>query len=161
MQCVVQDLGSLLRHVRVNGLPVVDLSLAHGDQKNEGGSVFLFLQDELTATFPNPVELSESATGLGGGHHPAPARRLRRYPHPEALAHLLTGDQIPRDYKRYLKSPHGLGSIRNLESLQRQPLGMIFERRPAPGADIEDHAEQLPLQRFEVADRADGRGDFK
>src|SRR5271154_2278815 len=46
-QCAVQDLGSLTGTF-VNGLPVLDRPLAHGDQIVVGGSTFLFLRDEPT-----------------------------------------------------------------------------------------------------------------
>ena len=138
----------------MNGLPVVERPLAHGDQIVVGGSVFLFLQDEPTATFPNPVELSESATDAA-----AATTRLRRedarYLHPEALAALPTGERTARDLQTLLKIATAIGSIRNLESLQWQLLGMIFDVRARRWATLEDHAEGLPLQRFEVADRAE------
>src|SRR5882757_3332395 len=63
--CTVQDLGSL-SGTFVNGLPVLERAVDHGDQIVIGGSVFVFLRDEPTIAHPNPVELSDSATtGLG------------------------------------------------------------------------------------------------
>ena len=70
-QCTVQDLSSL-SGTFVNGLPVLERALAHGDQIVVGGSVFLFFREEPTAAFPNPVELSDSVK------NPAATTRLRR-----------------------------------------------------------------------------------
>ena len=91
--------------------------------------MFLFLRDEPTATFPNPVELSESANNA------AATTRLRRedarYLHPEALAALPSGERTARDLQTLLKIATAIGSIRNVESLQWQLLGMIFDVVPA------------------------------
>src|SRR5271165_6064493 len=127
-RCTVHDLGSL-SGTFVNGLPVHERPLAHGDQLVVGGSTFLFLREEPTATFPNPVELSDSSDNA------AATTRLRRedarYLQPEALAALPTGERTARDLQTLLKIATAVGSIRNVESLQWQLLGMIFDVVPA------------------------------
>jgi len=126
--CTVQDLGSL-SGTFVNGLPVLERAVDHGDQIVIGGSVFVFLRDEPTIAHPNPVELSDSATNA------AATTRLRRedarYLHPEALAALPINERTERDLQTLLKIATAIGSIRNVESLQWQLLGMIFDVVPA------------------------------
>jgi transcriptional regulator with GAF, ATPase, and Fis domain len=126
--CVLRDLGSLTGTF-VNGLPVQERPLVHGDQIAIGGSVFLFLREEPSEAHPNPVQLEE------GSHPGAATTRLRRedvrYLHPEALAALPATERIARDLQTLLKISTAIGSIRNVESLQWQLLGMIFDVVPA------------------------------
>ncbi len=129
-RCVLRDLGSLAGTF-VNGLPVLERPLAHGDQIAVGGSVFLFLREEPSEAHPNPVELDDGAQAQGSGA----TTRLRgedmRYLHPEALAALPTTERLARDLQTLLKISTAIGSIRNVESLQWQLLGMIFDVVPA------------------------------
>jgi Nif-specific regulatory protein len=127
-RCVLRDLSSPTGTF-VNGLPVLERPLAHGDQIAIGGSVFLFLQEEASEAHPNPVELDDRAEAS------AATTRLRRedmrYLHPEALAALPTAERLARDLQTLLKISTAIGSIRNIESLQWQLLGMIFDVVPA------------------------------
>jgi transcriptional regulator with GAF, ATPase, and Fis domain len=125
---VLRDLGSPTGTF-VNGLPVKERPLANGDQIAIGGSVFLFLQEEDSDAHPNPVEMDE------GAEAGAATTRLRRedmrYLHPEALAALPTAERLARDLQTLLKINTAIGSVRNVESLQWQLLGMIFDVVPA------------------------------
>ena len=125
---MLRDLGSPTGTF-VNGLPVKERPLANGDQIAVGGSVFLFLQEEATDAQPNPVQMDDGAEAS-----PA-ATRLRRedmrYLHPEALAALPTTERLARDLQTLLKISTAIGSVRNVESLQWQLLGMIFDVVPA------------------------------
>ncbi len=129
-RCVLRDLGSLTGTF-VNGLPVLERPLAHGDQIAIGGSVFLFLREEPSEARPNPVEMDDGAQAQASGA----TTRLRgedvRYLHPEALAALPTTERLARDLQTLLKISTAIGSIRNVESLQWQLLGMIFDVVPA------------------------------
>jgi transcriptional regulator with GAF, ATPase, and Fis domain len=124
----LRDLGSPTGTF-VNGLPVKERPLANGDQIAIGGSVFLFLQEEASDAQPNPVQMDDGAEAS-----PA-ATRLRRedmrYLHPEALAALPTTERLARDLQTLLKISTAIGSVRNVESLQWQLLGMIFDVVPA------------------------------
>jgi transcriptional regulator with GAF, ATPase, and Fis domain len=125
---ILRDLGSQTGTF-VNGLPVKERALAHGDQIAIGGSVFLFLQEQATDAHPNPVEMDESA------EKSTATTRLRledmRYLHPEALAALPTTERLARDLQTLLKISTAIGTVRNVESLQWQLLGMIFDVIPA------------------------------
>jgi transcriptional regulator with GAF, ATPase, and Fis domain len=127
-QWVLRDLGSLTGTF-VNGLPVQERPLTNGDRIAVGGSVFLFLNEEISEAHPNPVEMDE------GKEAKAARTRLRRedmrYLHPDALAALPTTERLARDLQTLLKISTAIGSVRNVESLQWQLLGMIFDVVPA------------------------------
>jgi Nif-specific regulatory protein len=149
-QCTLHDLGSL-SGTFVNGLPVQERPLAHGDQIVIGGSVFLFLREEHSEAHPNPIELS------GGSGDAAATTRLRRedvrYLQPEALAALPSSERTARDLQTLLKITTAIGSIRNVESLQWQLLGMIFDVIPAErgailaGSDPEEFSSVVAWDR--------------
>jgi transcriptional regulator with GAF, ATPase, and Fis domain len=127
-RCTIRDLDSLTGTF-VNGLPVLERSLAHGDQIAVGSSVFVFLCEEESHAQPCSIELDE---GTPAG---AATTRLRRedlrYLQPEALAALPPNERIARDLQTLLKISSAIGSIDNVESLQWQLLGMIFDVVPA------------------------------
>ena len=127
-RCLLRDLGSHAGTF-VNGLSVKERPLVHGDQIAIGGSVFLFLREEPSEAHPSPVELDDGSQGASA------TTRLRRedvsYLHPEALAALPTTERVARDLQTLLKISTAIGSIRNVESLQWQLLGMIFDVVPA------------------------------
>src|SRR6201987_991280 len=147
---VLRDLGSLTGTF-VNGLPVQERPLTNGDRIAVGGSVFLFLSEEASEVPPNPVELDE------GKEANAARTRLRRedvrYLHPEALAALPTNERLARDLQTLLKISTAIGSVRNVESLQWQLLGMIFDVVPAErgaillGADPEEFSSVVAWDR--------------
>ncbi len=127
-QCSIRDLESRTGTF-VNGLPVFERVLAHGDQIVVGNSVFVFLSEEETHGLPSPIQLDENTPDR------ATTTRLRRedlrYLQPEALAALPATERIARDLQTLLKISSAIGSIDNVESLQWQLLGMIFDVVPA------------------------------
>jgi Nif-specific regulatory protein len=149
-QCAIRDLNSL-SGTFVNGLPVLERALAHGDQIAVGGSVFVFLCEEQAAAQANPVELDETPQTSGA------TTRLRRedvrYLLPEVLAALPPTERLARDLQTLLKISTTIGSIQNVESLQWQLLGLIFDVVPAErgailvGSDPEDFASMVAWDR--------------
>jgi transcriptional regulator with GAF, ATPase, and Fis domain len=129
-RCVLRDLSSPTGTF-VNGLPVLERPLAHGDQIAIGGSVFLFLREEPSEAHPNPVEMDDGAQARASGSTTRLRREDVRYLHPDALAALPTTERLARDLQTLLKISTAIGSIRNVESLQWQLLGMIFDVVPA------------------------------
>ncbi len=127
-RCSIRDLDSLTGTF-VNGVPVKDRLLAHGDRIAVGSSVFLFLVEAGEAPKPSPVQLDEDA------FLSASATELRRedlfYLHPEVLAALPPSERLARDLNTLLKISAAIGSIRSAESLQWQLLGMLFDVVPA------------------------------
>ena len=130
-KCVIRDLESTTGTF-VNGLPVLERTLAHGDQLAIGSSVFLFLCEEQAPAQASPVELGETAqVGEPGGATTRLRREDVRYLHPEALAALPASERVARDLQTLLKISSAIGSIHDVESLQWQLLGMIFDVIPA------------------------------
>jgi transcriptional regulator with GAF, ATPase, and Fis domain len=151
-QCLLRDLGSPTGTF-VNGLPVQERALANGDQIAVGGSVFLFLREEPSELRPNPVELDDGARAEASAATTRLRREDMRYLHPEALAALPTTERLARDLQTLLKISTAIGSIRNVESLQWQLLGMIFDVVPAErgaillGHDPEEFASVVAWDR--------------
>jgi transcriptional regulator with GAF, ATPase, and Fis domain len=112
----------------VNGIPIKQRLLAPGDQIAVGSSLFLF-QIEGAAAPISPVQFDETFSASGQ------EQQLRHdelvYLHPESLAALPHTARLDRALSTLLKISTAIGSIRDVESLQWQLLGMIFDVIPA------------------------------
>src|SRR5690349_10516325 len=112
----------------VNGIPVKQRVLAPGDQIAVGSSLFLFQMDGAAAAI-SPVQLDDTSPASGQ------EQQLRHdellYLHPETLAALPQSARLDRALSTLLKISTAIGSIRDVESLQWQVLGMIFDVIPA------------------------------
>jgi Nif-specific regulatory protein len=112
----------------VNGIPVKQRLLSPGDQIAIGSSLFLF-QVEGAAGPISPVQFDETPSASGQ------EQQLRHdelvYLHPESLAALPQSARLDRALSTLLKISTAIGSIRDVESLQWQLLGMIFDVIPA------------------------------
>jgi Nif-specific regulatory protein len=127
-QFLLTDLGSA-SGTFVNGIPVKERVLASGDQIAIGNSLLLFQVEGSAASASNPVELDETAAGSGKEQQLRQEELL--YLHPESLAALPHTERLDRALRTLLKISTAIGSIRNVESLQWQLLGMIFDVIPA------------------------------
>ena len=122
----IRDLGSLNGTV-VNGMAVEELQLHHGDQIAIGTSVLKFL---LEGGEENPkrsrVEFVETMAfeGLPVTLHGAGPSSLQTDKSPETK-------RLASDFAALLKLAEHIGGIRDLESLQWQLLGFIFDVVPA------------------------------
>jgi transcriptional regulator with GAF, ATPase, and Fis domain len=151
--CIIRDLGSL-SGTFVNGLPVVERTLVHGDQITVGSTVFVYLNEEHTGTEATSFQLNDA-----GSVGTAPTRLRRedlRYLNPEALAALPPNERIARDLQTILKISSTLGSIHNVDSLQWQLLGMIFDVIPAERGAIALGPEPDDLTSVVAWDRVAG-----
>ena len=112
----------------VNGIPVRQRSLESGDEICVGNSLFLFQLEASQTSVRNPVELDED---------PVAAREMQQlrpdelvYLNPESLAALPQSARLARALSTLLKISRSIGSIRDVESLEWQLLGMIFDVIP-------------------------------
>ncbi len=129
----------------VNGIPVKQRVLAPGDQIAIGTSLFLFEVERSPAPARSAVQLDEdSAAG-------AQVQQLRKdelfYLHPDSLAALPQPARMARALGTLVKISTAIGSIRDVESLQWQLLGMIFDVIAAERGAIlllEDTVEEAP-----------------
>ena len=125
----LSDLGSA-HGTFVNGIPVKDQVLAHGDQIRVASSVFWFLLHEEDTPAGVPVELdpreltSQTTTMLPGGSS--------RYLTGEAVQEGEgTADTLARSLGALLKLSTEINSVRESEPLQRKLLESIREVIPA------------------------------
>ena len=125
----IRDLDSRNGTV-VNGVPVKEQWLHHGDELAIGDSVFLFLlQDQDQAAAASRVELDDS--------HPTAETKLIHprevvYLQPDRLIRELPAtSQVARNLGALLKISRAVHAIRDLEELQAQLLDLIFEVVPA------------------------------
>ncbi len=114
----------------VNGRPVKEQWLRHGDEIATGDSVFLFLAEEQEQAVPaSRVEFDDS--------HPMAETRLIHpreviYLQPDRLQRELPAtSQVARNLNALLKISRVVHAIRDLEELQAQLLDLIFEVLPA------------------------------
>lgn len=150
---VMHDLGSA-SGTFVNGLPVTERIVVAGDQVVVGGSVFVFHDEEAKENESGTIVLSETAKAVSDA---AAKTRLRgvdvRYLQPDALAALPSGERTARDLQTLVKISTAIGSIRDVESLQWQLLGMIFDVVPGErgailvGSDPEEFSSVVAWDR--------------
>jgi Nif-specific regulatory protein len=113
----------------VNGIPIKQRLLASGDQIAIGNSLFLFQVEGAAVPALSSVQMDDTSSS------PQHEQMLRHdellYLHPESLAALPHSARLDRALSTLLKISTSIGSIRNVESLQWQLLGMIFDIIPA------------------------------
>lgn len=120
----------------VNGVPVGEQTLSHGDQIALGSILFLFLLHEVEAEiFQSPVELSEDE--LINLSTIRLERKNALYLKPgDVMAALPPTARMARDLNALLKISLRLSEIRELEPLQRQLLETALEAIPAERAAV-------------------------
>ncbi|HUL15428.1 MAG TPA: sigma 54-interacting transcriptional regulator [Terriglobales bacterium] len=151
----IRDLGSH-NGTAVNGIPVRERELQHGDHISVGSSVLLFLleADELPRA-RNPVEF-DTTSDL-----PGVAVELREedaiYLQPEKLiAGFPEAPRLARDLNALLKIATGIGGIRDRESLQWQLLGFLFDIVPAERGAVVFFDKAGEIESTAAWDRARG-----
>jgi transcriptional regulator with GAF, ATPase, and Fis domain len=112
----------------VNGIPVKNRVLAPGDQLAVGSSLLLFQVDPASNAI-SEVHLDD--TSPASRQEQQLSRDELVYLHPESLAALPQSARLDRALSTLLKISTAIGSIRDVESLQWQLLGMIFDVIPA------------------------------
>lgn len=130
----VADLGSF-NGTFVNGIPIKEQALAHGDQLAVGDTLLLFLtgEDETVSTNFVPVNEDDLATRS--------TIQLRRkdalYLHPDkVLAALPPSDRIARHLNTLFKISGIVNAVKSLEEFQRRLLEAVLDDIPARRAAI-------------------------
>jgi len=123
----------------VNGIPVKEQTLSHGDQIAVGRVMFLFLIHEAEAEVTRPVQLDDALPG--GGSTVRLSQEHARYLHPEIVSGLSPTSRVMRDLNTLLKISATINSLRGLSELQRRLLELILEVIPAERGAILLYAE--------------------
>ncbi len=129
----------------VNGVPVQQQQMRHGDQIYVGDSVLIFLLKEDGEHFDrNPVEFLETA-GFEGSPLLLKAEDSLYLQPEKIVAGLPPTARRARDLNSLLKIATGIGGIRDQDSLQWQLLGFIFDVVPAERGSVLlcDHPEEF------------------
>jgi len=125
----IRDLGSA-NLTLVNGIPVQENLLQHGDQITLGSSVLVFLlQEDNTHIQRSVVEFAgreESETGI----HCIAEDSVSLQPTNFEMGSPPSA-RLAQDLNSLLRIATGIGGIRNRDSLQWQLLGFIFDVVPA------------------------------
>ena len=151
----VVDLGSV-NGTSVNGVPVKEHFLEHGDQVTVGESRFVFLlRGGVSQRDSNPVHLSEQ--GLSAGR----TVRLRvgdaLYLRPQdKWSSLPPLGRMARDLTVLVRVSTAVNAVRGVEALQRELLQLIFEVVPAERGAILLAGDDLEITSVFGWDRAAG-----
>jgi transcriptional regulator with GAF, ATPase, and Fis domain len=115
----------------VNGVPVEEQPISHGDQIYIGDSVLIFLLEEGgTPAAKSPVEFLDTVDFDCSPLQLPAGESIYLQPDP-AEAGAPPSARRTRDLNSLLKIATGIGGIRDQESLQWQLLGFIFDVVPA------------------------------
>jgi pSer/pThr/pTyr-binding forkhead associated (FHA) protein len=155
-QVSIRDLGSR-NGTLVNGVPIEQQEMRHGDQIYIGDSVLLFLlKEDGEHAERNPVEFEDTAAFEGSPLLLRAEDSLYLQPdqQPDPPTGMMGASLPPsarraRDLNSLLKIATGIGGIRDQDSLQWQLLGFIFDVVPAERAlfcsAITRRSSRLPL----------------
>ena len=125
---LIRDLGS--RHgTLVNGVPVTQQALQHGDQITVGGSVFAFLVMEDEVRNRAQAELEDSE--LHGKTTVLKEQDLAYLQHDKVTEEPAPGSRVARDLNALLTISKHISKLRESEALAWELLGMIFDVIPA------------------------------
>jgi transcriptional regulator with GAF, ATPase, and Fis domain len=121
----ITDLGSH-NGTFVNGVPIKERALQHGDQVRIGDSIFLVLLQEEPPPAGAPVELKEEGMVAGRTIELSQAAPMLARPEDPPATGRAT-----RDLAVLLRISSAINSIRGIEALERRLLESIFEVVPA------------------------------
>jgi len=150
MACTVRDLQSR-NGTRVNGIPVEERALAHGDQLSVGSSVLMFLSEaEGPDSRPDQMLFAETAE-LDLSTFRQASERL------DWILAKLPGSPDHTHYLHsLLKIATAIGGMRDRESLQWQLLGFLFDLLPTDRAAVFYFDKAGEIESSAAWDRAGG-----
>jgi Nif-specific regulatory protein len=133
--CVLLDLDSR-NGTSVNGIPIRERVLKHGDQIEVGNSVFVFFSDEeLNEDLPIQSEIVNSNVAIRSTIRARLEDLL--YLEPGKLqASVLPSAKMARSLQALLKINRAIASNRELRTLENKLLEIVFEIVPAQRAAI-------------------------
>ena len=132
---VIRDLGSK-NGTLVNGVPVEEQSLRHGDQIAIGDSILVFLLDQAEPPQPSsPVEFADTVE-LEDSQSLALRSEESLYWQPHKLLAQPQTVRLARDLNTLMRFATAIGAIRERDSLESQLLGLVFDVVPAERAAI-------------------------
>jgi transcriptional regulator with GAF, ATPase, and Fis domain len=155
--CIVRDLQSR-NGTRVNGIPVEECELAHGDQLSVGSSVLMFLNEaEGPDSRPDQMVFAETAdmdtTALRLQKDQETSRRL------DSILAKLPGTPEHTHYlQSLLRISTAIGGMRDRESLQWQLLGFLFDLLPAQRGAVFHFDKTGEVESLAAWDRQSGPG---
>ena len=153
----IRDLGSR-NGTLVNGVPVEQQQIQHGDQICIGDSVLVLLLEEGYSHFDrNPVEFADTSIFEGSPVLLRPEDSVYLRPD-RAVANLPGTARWARDLNSLLKLATSIGGIRDQESLQWQLLGFIFDIVPAERGAVLLGTQADEFSSTAAWDRARGPG---
>jgi transcriptional regulator with GAF, ATPase, and Fis domain len=117
----------------VNGVPVKERVLVHGDQVRVGNSIFVFHGSHDEATHTSSLRVDDSATPGG----PTVILRKENAVYLQASqAGLPSSARTVRDLNVLLNFSRTLSSVRDVATLQQKVLDAVFEVAPADRAAV-------------------------
>ena len=134
----IQDLNSR-NSTFVNGVPVLERTLASGDEIKIGSSLFVFVLAETERTKNASTSVEFDKSDPGGGSTIVLRKQDARYLHDLENIHLeniKASTRVVGDLNALLRISKAVNSVRGLEALEKQVLESIFEVAPADRAAI-------------------------
>jgi transcriptional regulator with GAF, ATPase, and Fis domain len=119
----------------VNGVPVKERVLVHGDQVRVGNSIFVFHGPHEEATLSDSLRLEASVTPGGPTVILRKENAVYLQPSP-ASASLPSSARTVRDLNVLLNFSRTLSSVHDVATLQQKVLDAVFEVAPADRAAI-------------------------
>jgi transcriptional regulator with GAF, ATPase, and Fis domain len=155
--CIVRDLQSR-NGTHVNGIPVEERELTHGDQLSVGSSVLMFLNEaESPDSRPDQMLFTDTAELDLSAFHLQQSREAS-----ERLDGILAKLPGTPEHKHYLRSllkiATAIGGMRDRESLQWQLLGFLFDLLPAERGAVLHFDQAGDVESSAAWDRERGPG---
>lgn len=156
-RCILTDLETH-SGTFVNGLPVKRRELSSGDHIAVGESVFLYQAEATAAVRRSSMELDSAETQVSAVRQLRPEELV--YLQPKSLAALPQSERLSRNLTTLLRISTSIGLLRDVDALQWQLLGMIFDAIPAARGAIllldpesEEIASHVAWDRFTGPDK--------